>query len=498
MEPSRNLSMTTWLIVTIASIGFLFDTYELLMTPLVAPPAIAELLDVPLSHPSVRDWTGRLLWISALCGGIFGLLGGWLIDRLGRKSVMAGSIFLYSFSPFLAAYSTTLPMFIFFRSTTFIGVCVEFIAAITWMAEVFEDKKQRERWLGMTQAFASVGGVIVTVVAAWIGANQAHLPNVGMPLPPIEGATHAGTWRYVLATGILPAIPIALLLPFVPESRIWREKKAAGTLRRPRIGELFAPEYIRITLVTATLSACAYGIAFGALQVTPRLIAPGLPEAREAAAELVDFRKEAAALNKQFDAAPHGSEEQKIIRGKLAALGKEQARPDREVKEVGEKVQLYQEMGGLIGRILLAILIIVGMSRVMLLKVFQVPALVMLPLTYFVLFKYGGSNFMLAYGVCGLLTVAQFSYFGEYLPKVFPLHLRGTGGSFATNVGGRMIGTSMAVVTTNIVAPMLAEGSQSSNPLIMAQAAGYVATAIAVVALLVGMLLPEPKAETLE
>ena len=37
----------------------------------------------------------------------------WLIDRLGRKSVMAGSIFLYSFSPFLAAYSTTLPMFIF-------------------------------------------------------------------------------------------------------------------------------------------------------------------------------------------------------------------------------------------------------------------------------------------------------------------------------------------------------------------------------------------------
>src|SRR3954469_3868481 len=88
-QPTRpGLSLTQWLIIVIASIGFLFDTYELLMTPLAAPPAIAELLKVPLNHPDVTRWTGRLLWISALCGGIFGLLGGWLTDRLGRKSVM--------------------------------------------------------------------------------------------------------------------------------------------------------------------------------------------------------------------------------------------------------------------------------------------------------------------------------------------------------------------------------------------------------------------------
>src|SRR4051794_4025526 len=135
---SSRISGVAWLIIIIASIGFLFDTYELLMTPLTAPPAIAELLHVPLNHPSVTTWTGRLLWITALCGGTFGLLGGWLTDKLGRKTVMAASIFVYSFSPFAAAYSTSLPMFILFRSTTFIGVCVEFVAAITWMAEVFE------------------------------------------------------------------------------------------------------------------------------------------------------------------------------------------------------------------------------------------------------------------------------------------------------------------------------------------------------------------------
>ncbi len=495
MASSGKFTVTTWLIIAIASIGFLFDTYELLMTPLVAPPAIAELLDVPISHPSVGHWTGRLLWITALCGGVFGLWGGWLIDRLGRKTVMAASIFVYSFSPFLAAYSTNLVWFIVFRSTTFIGVCVEFIAAITWLAEVFEDKKERERWLGITQAFASVGGVLVTMVALWIGKNQGSLPKLGFPLPPIEGVTTPGTWRYVLATGLFPAIPIALLLPFVPESRVWREKRAAGTLQRPKISALFAPEYFRITVVTALLSACAYGIAFGALQVTPRLVTPGLPELKEASDTLKPLRAEVKKLNEQFDAAT-SVDEKAAIRKQIGQVMAKQKVPDGEVKEKGERVQLFQEMGGLVGRILLAILIIVGISRVLLLKLFQVPALVMLPLTYFVLFKDGGSNFMLAYGICGLLTVAQFSYFGEYLPKVFPLHLRGTGGSFATNVGGRMIGTSMAVVTTNVVAPMLAGGNPT--PAHYAQAAGCVATVIAVIALIVGLYLPEPKAETTE
>ena len=40
----KSFSTTQWLVVVVAAIGFLFDTYELLMTPLVGVPAIAELL----------------------------------------------------------------------------------------------------------------------------------------------------------------------------------------------------------------------------------------------------------------------------------------------------------------------------------------------------------------------------------------------------------------------------------------------------------------------
>ncbi len=489
------LTTTHWLIIIIASIGFLFDTYELLMTPLVAAPAIAELLKIPQNNPIVTEWVGRLLWISALCGGTFGLLGGWLVDKFGRKTIMAASIFVYAFSPFAAAYSTSLPMFVFFRSTTFIGVCVEFVAAITWLAEVFEDKKQKEKWMGITQAFASLGGVLVTTMSFWITANAKTLGHMSLPLA--LGATDPGSWRYLLMTGILPAIPIALLLPFVPESNVWKQKRAAGTLRRPSFAALFAPELRRVTLVTAALSACAYGIAFGALQVTVARVTPGLPELRDQSKMLAPLRKEGEVLNTQLNALAPTDPARKDLIGKIKENFGKQKPIIEDVKKMSDKVQFHQEMGGLVGRILLAVLLIVGMSRVALLRVFQIPALIILPVTYFVLFKEGGTPFMLAYAVCGLVVVAQFSYFGEYLPKVFPTHLRGTGGSFATNVGGRMIGTSMALVTTNFLAPALA-GQGPVLPMHVAQAAGYVAVTMAVLSLLIGMMLPEPKAEVLE
>ena len=77
----------------------------------------------------------------AVCGGIFGLLGGYLTDRFGRRRVLTWSILLYAFSAFFAGFSTNLWMLLFFRTTTFIGVCVEFVAAVAWLAELFDDPR---------------------------------------------------------------------------------------------------------------------------------------------------------------------------------------------------------------------------------------------------------------------------------------------------------------------------------------------------------------------
>ena len=63
----------------------------------------------------------------------------------------------------------------------------------------------------------------------------------------------------------------------------------------------------------------------------------------------------------------------------------------------------------------------------------------------------------------GLFIVAQLSFWGNYLPRVYPTHLRGTGESFAANIGGRMIGASAPLLTTQLVAAAPAERPQRSS-----------------------------------
>jgi hypothetical protein len=56
-----------------------------------------------------------------------------------------------------------------------------------------------------------------------------------------------------------------------------------------------------------------------------------------------------------------------------------------------------------------------------------------------------------------------------------------------------MIGTSASLLTTLVIAPMIAGGVEAVRPMHIAQAAGWVATGIAALALLLGLFLPEPK-----
>lgn len=461
--------VTRSLVLAVAAIGFLFDTYELLMLPVIGTSALSDLLGVPPDDPKVREWIGRILWIAALAGGIFGLLGGWMIDRFGRKRIMVLSILAYSLSPLAAAFSTELWQFVLFRCTTFIGVCVELVAAVTWLAELFEDKRTRERAITWSLAAASLGGLLVTVVDGWLAANAASFPAI--PTAP-EASAHA-PWRYTLISGLVPGALILLLMPFVPESHAWAARKAAGTLKRPSFGELFSPELRRTTLVTTILSACGYAAAFGALQVTPSQVIL-------ARSEIAEPRAEAAKLEKtaQTDA----------DRAAVKAKRKE-ARDAQESRKTS--IQFWQEIGGLFGRVALALLVGALATR-LLLRIFLVPGIILFPLTYTQLPTGDFTLFATAIFFCGLLTVAQFSYLSEFLPKVFPVHLRGTGGSFATNVGGRMLGTMAAPLNTVFLSELLGGGPKG-----VAMAAAVIGGAVFLIAFVASFFLPTPQHEEL-
>ena len=426
---------TAALIAVIAAIGFAFDSYELLMLPLIVRPALVELLHVPATNPAVTQWVGYLFYWPAVAGGIFGLLGGYLTDLFGRRRVLTWSILLYGVSAFAAGYSTSVYQLLFWRCCTFVGVCVEFVAAVAWLSELYADNPAtREKVVGYTQAFGSLGGIMVTA-GYYLSVTYGHA------LPAVHGAHEA--WRYTLMSGLVPAIPLIAIRPFLPESPLWREKKAAGTLRRPSFGELFRPAFSRTTIVTTIMMACAYAAAFGAIQQVPRIV-PGLPEVRTLARPAIEQTVSAA--------------------------------------------QSYQEFGGLAGRIVLAALAAYIVSRRKLLWLFQVPGLIVLPIVFLVAVPAGLSRLEWGIAAIGFLTIAQFSFWGNYLPRVYPTYLRGTGESFAANVGGRMIGTSAALVTTNLVASM-----PGASPAIkLAYAAAIVGTTAYVIGFIASFWLPEP------
>src|SRR4029077_14358814 len=262
-EAAAPLAPPQWGICATAALGFFVDSFVLLMAPLVIPPALVDLLGVPPTNPRVNEWVGFMLYVPAVAGGIFGLLGGYLTDLFGRRRVLVGGTLLYAGSALAAGFSTSVEMLLFWRSCSFVGVCVEFVAAVAWLSELFPNPKQRESVVGYTQAFGSLGGIVAT------GAYY-YFVTYGQELPAFGGGHEA--WRYTLMSGVIPALPLILIRPFLPESPVWREKKAAGTLKRPSFRELFAPNLRRATIVSTIMLALAYGAAFGALQQVPQMI----------------------------------------------------------------------------------------------------------------------------------------------------------------------------------------------------------------------------------
>ncbi len=454
-DPSIRLTPVQWLICTIAAIGFAFDIYEILMLPLIVRPALLELTGAVPGSPQFQMWVGRLFYIPAFAGGIFGLIGGYLTDRLGRRRVLTYSILIYAVGAFLSGFSTSIEMLLVLRCFVFIGVCVEFVAAVAWLAELFPEPKRREKVLGYTQAFSSLGGLMVAYVNGWL-RRVCRVACPALSMFDLAIANPQAPWRYTLMSGVLPAIPLILIRPFLPESPAWLQKKAAGTLRRPSIAALFAPDLRRTTIVTTIMFACAYGAAFGAIQQVQQIV-PGLPEVRQ------------------------------------MTQGQPPPRAGLINQEVAANVTKVQEVGGLAGRVALAYLAVVILSRRKLIRLFQIPGLIVMPLTFAVAgttslnWLYAGMFF------AGFFTVGQFSFWGNYLPRVYPLYLRGTGESFAANIGGRLIGTSFAWLT----ATLAVTSDRAYAPTKVAYVAAAVGFSVYLVGIIASFWLPEPPKENL-
>ena len=431
------LTGVQWLILATAGVGFAFDMYEVVVQAIIVRPLLMELGPYQPGTEIFNRWTGIVLFLPTLVGGLTALLGGYLTDRLGRQRVWVWSIVLYGTAAFCSAFATSLPELIFWRCITVAGACVEFVAAIAWLTELFPEARRREAMLGFAQACATLGNFMIA------GAYYAAV-TWGEQLP----AIHRGhsPWRYALLYGAIPAIPLILIRPFLPESPMWRAKRAAGTLKRPRFRELFAPRLRRVTLVCTGLVACCYALAFGMLQHIPRIV-PGLPQVAEL---------------------PRKQQEQWV-----------------------SWVHVHVDTGALIGRFLLTGLVVWFVARRPMLRWMLWAGLAAYPLVFLGPALQDADMFKYAALAITLIVGTQYSFWGNYLPRVYPLHLRGTGESFAISIGARVVAPFTALIT-----PLLSNVMPGATPTLkLAHSMALVAVIATVCALILCRWLPEPAAE---
>ena len=142
------------------------------------------------------------------------------------------------------------------------------------------------------------------------------------------------------------------------------------------------------------------------------------------------------------------------------------------------------------------------------LHIFQVPGLIFLPILFYFFLEVDNRQLLpsvdlrwaylgvvpittMSVGVflAGLFAVAQFSFWGNYLPRVYPLHLRGTGESFAANIGGRAIGVGFWGVTNYLAYKVL---QPAGEPPSFALAAAVTSLFVFGVGFVLSFFLPEP------
>jgi predicted MFS family arabinose efflux permease len=433
------LTPTQWLICAVACLGFAFDQYESVMSALIVRPVLTTLGNMRAGTPEFNLWVGLFFFVPTAAGGIFGLLGGYLTDLLGRRRVLVWSILLYGFSACAASLAPSLTLLLILRCTTLIGVCVEFVAAVAWLAELFPNPKQRESVLGYSQASLAVGGVMVSGAYYFAVTYADRLP-----------VFHGGhePWRYTLLSGLIPAIPLMIVRPFLPESPVWREMKSKGTLKRPSLAEPFQRGLRKTTLLAIVMVACTTALAEGALKHMPRVV-PGLATVR--------------VLSPQ------------------------------QMEQTVSTVYLVQELGSVTGRLVFAFLVIRIVSRRRLLRVFLGPALVLFPWLFFYAATRSLALLMIGVFCAQALFNGMYGFWGNYLPRAYPTHLRGTGESFAMNIGGRLIGVSAAVVTTQL-SNVLPGASVAAR---LVKSSGATATFVLIVALIASFWLREPEGDQL-
>ena len=394
----EGLSARHWMVLAVASAGWVFDVYEGQLFTIFKTPMLSDLAG---DNPAAIEWQGNLGLAAFLLGGAAGgLFFGVLGDRFGRARIMAYTILVYSLFSALTAFASSTLQVLVLRFLVAVGAGGEWAVAAALVAETFPP-----------HARAAASGIFHA--SSVVGSALASLTGIFFVGP--------GAWRWGFLMGLAPALLVLWIRIGIREPRHWvaardsaeqggtvdfmlADQQSLGTVSTrgaPALGnlrELFGTQPWRsralLGLALATVGLATY---WGIFAWSPELV------------------------------------------GLIAGNGASQA----ERQQMGSRAYLLMNFtGGLLGLLCFAPLAS-WRGRRFAFAVYHVGAAIVAPVTFL-----GASNYVQALWLLPLMAffvLGMHAGYAIYFPELFPTRLRATGSSVCFNLG-RVLGAAILIV----------------------------------------------------
>jgi len=258
-----------WMVVIIASCGWLFDCMDQRIFALSREPALREIIGSGVTDALIKDWSGwataSMMFGWATGGIIFGIMS----DRLGRVKTMAITLIIYSGFTGLSGLAHTPVQFLTYRFLVGLGVGGMFGAATTLVAESVPSHF-RALALGSLQALSACGNIIGSLMSTQIKPGQADF-LFGM-----------SGWRILFFVGVLPALLVVPIMSMLREPEPWKQArlKAKEFPGKESVGSIPAllrhPVWRRNLLVGVCLGLAGMAGLWGIGFFSPELISTAL------------------------------------------------------------------------------------------------------------------------------------------------------------------------------------------------------------------------------
>src|SRR3954471_9591936 len=176
-------------------------------------------------------------------------IGGWLVgvlsDRYGRVRMLQISILWFSLFTFLCAFAQSFEQLLVFRALQGFGFGGEWAAGAVLIGEIIRDEHR-----------GKANGVVHSGWAIGWGAAAILYTALFSFLP------EAIAWRVLFGVGVLPALAVYFVRRYVDEPAVFvatQRQYDSGAVTRPSFLEIFAPAYLKTTILASLLTVGTQG-----------------------------------------------------------------------------------------------------------------------------------------------------------------------------------------------------------------------------------------------